>query len=200
MQSDKLRKQIFIHIHAQMQQARSGDRQPPRGGGADLGKEIMKVEQYPTMDRVMELMREALRINITNKNRASGNRSTLLPAHEVECSPKCPASPEFDTARDFRSCRLFEGDLKKPTNVRTPQMQALTRLLNVGRYRAKGYPAPMEWAFREKLVKYAVSGPDLPRRDGAEYAVWGRRCSRWRWCPGQPRIQLRRLTMKAWEE
>ncbi len=52
-------------------------------------------------------------------------------------------------------------------------MQALTRLLNVGRYRAKGYPAPMEWAFREKLVKYAVSGLDLPRRDGAEYAVWG---------------------------
>ena len=51
-------------------------------------------------------------------------------------------------------------------------MQALTRLLNVGRYRAKGYPAPMEWAFREKLVKYAESGPDLPQRDGAEYAVW----------------------------
>ena len=41
-------------------------------------------------------------------------------------------------------------------------MQTLTRLLNVGRYRAKGYLAPMEWAFREKLVKYAESGPDLP--------------------------------------
>ena len=121
----------------------------------------------------MELMREALRINITNESRASGNRSTLLPAHEVECSPKCPASPEFDATRDLRSCRLFEGDLKKPTNMQTPQMQALARLLNVGRYRAKGYPAPMEWAFREKLVKYAVSGPDMPRRDGAEYAVWG---------------------------
>ena len=125
------------------------------------------------MKRVMELMREGLRINITNESRASGNRSTLLPAHEVEALPSCPASPEFDATRDLRSCHLFEGDLKKPTNVRAPQMQALTRLLNVGRYRAKGYPAPMEWAFREKLVKYVESGPDLPRRDGAEYAVWG---------------------------
>ena len=159
-------------MRVQMQRSRSGDRQPPRGGGADLGKEIMKAEQYPTMGKVMELMREALRINITNENRASGNRSTLLPAHEVEISPKCPTSPEFDALRDLRSCRLFEGDLKRPTNVRTPQMQALARLLNVGRYRAKGYPAPMEWAFREKLVKYAVSGPDLPCRDGADYAVW----------------------------
>ena len=75
-------------MRAQMQRSRSGDRQPPRGGGADLGKEIMKAEQYPTMGKVMELMREALRINITNENRASGNRSTLLPAHEVEISPK----------------------------------------------------------------------------------------------------------------
>ena len=159
-------------MHVQMQRSRSGDRQPPRGGGADLGKEIMKAEHYPTMGRVMEIMREGLRINIANENRASGIRSTLLPAHEVEISPKCPASPEFDALRDLRSCRLFEADLKRPTNVRTPQMQALARLLNVGRYRAKGYPAPMEWAVREKLVKYAVSGPDLPRRDGAEFAVW----------------------------
>ena len=159
-------------MHVQMQRSRSGDRQPPRGGGADLGKEIMKAEQYPTMGRVMEIMREGLRINIANENRASGIRSTLLPAHEVEISPKCPASPEFDALRDLRSCRLFEADLKRPTNVRTPQMQALARLLNVGRYRAKGYPAPMEWAVREKLVKYAASGPDLPRRDGAEFAVW----------------------------
>ena len=151
----------------------SGDRQPARGNRVDLGKEIMKAEQYPAMKRVMELMREGLRINIANESRASGNMSTLLPAHEVEASPKCPASPEFDTTRDLRSCRLFEGDLKKPTNVRAPQMQALARLLNVGRYRAKGYLAPMEWAFREKLVKYVESGPDLPRRDGAEYAVWG---------------------------
>ena len=108
MQSDKLSKQIFINIRAQTQRAHSGDRQPPRGGGTDLGKEIMKVEQYPTMGRVMELMREALRINITNESRASGNRSTLLLAHEVECSPKCPASPEFYATRDLRSCRLFE--------------------------------------------------------------------------------------------
>ena len=151
----------------------SGDRQPPRGGGVDLGKEIMKAEEYPTMKRVMELMREGLRINIVNESRASGNRSMLLPAHEIEVSPKCPASPEFDAMRDLRSCRLFEGDLKKPTNVRAPQMQALARLLNVGRYRAKGYPAPMEWAFREKLIKYPDSGPNLPGRDGAEYAVWG---------------------------
>ena len=50
-------------------------------------------------------------------------------------------------------------------------MQALAMLLNVGRYRAKGYPAPMEWAVREKLVKYAVSRPDLPRRDGAELRI-----------------------------
>ena len=155
-----------------MQRSRSGDRQPPRGGGADLGKEIMKAEHYPTMGRVMDIMREGLRINIANENRASGIRSMLLPAHEVEISPKCPASPEFDALRDLRSCRLFEADLKRPTNVRTPQMQALARLLNVGRYRAKGYPAPMEWAVREKLVKYAVSGPDLPRRDRAEFAVW----------------------------
>ena len=91
MQSNKLRKQIFIYIRAQMQRSRSGDRQPPRGGGADLGKEIMKAEQHPTMGKVMELMREALLINITNESRALGNRSTLLPAHEVECSPKCPA-------------------------------------------------------------------------------------------------------------
>ena len=151
----------------------SGDRQPPRGGGVDLGKEIMKAEEYPTMKRVMELMREGLRINIVNESRASGNRSMLLPAHEIEVSPKCPASPEFDAMRDLRSCRLFEGDLKKPTNVREPQMQALARLLNVGRYRVKSYPAPMEWAFMEKLVKYAESGPNLLRRDGAEYAVWG---------------------------
>ena len=46
-----------------MQRSRSGDRQPPRGGGADLGKEIMKAEQYPTMGRVMEIMREGLRIS-----------------------------------------------------------------------------------------------------------------------------------------
>ena len=116
----------------------SGDRQPPRGGGVDLGKEIMKAEQYPTMKRVMELMREGLRINIANESRASGNRSTLLPAHKIEASLKCPASPEFHATRDLHRCRLFEGNLKKPTNVRAPQMQALARLLNVGRYRAKG--------------------------------------------------------------
>ena len=63
------------------QQDWSGNRQPARGGGVDLGKELMKAEQYPTMKRVMELMREGLRINIMNKSRASGNRSTLLPAH-----------------------------------------------------------------------------------------------------------------------
>ena len=156
-----------------MQRSRSGNRQPPpRGGGPDLGKEIMKAEHYPTMGKVMELMCEGLRICIANENRASGVRSTVLPSYEVEISPKCPASPEFDALRDLRSCRLFEADLKRPTNVRTPQMQALARLLNVGRYRAKGYPAPMEWAGREKLTKYAVSGPDLPQRDGAEFAVW----------------------------
>ena len=167
-------RQIFKHIHAQLQQRdRSGDRQPARGDRVDLGKEIMKAEQYPTMKRVMELMREGLRINIANESRASGNRSTLLPGHEFEASPKCPASPEFHATRDLRSCRLFEGDLKKPRNVRAPQMQALARLLNMGRYRVKGYPAPMEWAFREKLAKYAESKPDLPWRDGAEYAVWG---------------------------
>ena len=99
-------------MHVQMQRSRSGDRQPPRGGGADLGKEIMKAEHYPTMGRVMEIMREGLRISIANENRASGIRSTLLPAHEVEISPKCPASPEFDALRDLRSCRLFEADLK----------------------------------------------------------------------------------------
>ena len=70
-----------------MQRSHSGDRQPPRGGGADLGKEIMKAEHYPTMGRVMEIMREGLRIRIANENRASGVRSTLLPAHEVEISP-----------------------------------------------------------------------------------------------------------------
>ena len=82
-----------------------------------------------------------------------------------------PSKPEFDALRDLCSCRLFEADLKRPANVRTPQMQALARLLNVGRYRAKGYPAPMEWAGREKLTKYAITGPDLPRRDRAEFAV-----------------------------
>ena len=78
----------------------SGDRQPPRGDRVDLGKEIMKAEQYPTMKRVMELMREGLRINIANESRASRNRSTLLPAHKVEASPSCPASPEFDATRE----------------------------------------------------------------------------------------------------
>ena len=106
---------LFICIRVQMQISRSSDRQPPQGGRADLGKEIMKAKKYLTMGKVMELMREALRINITNESRASENRSTLLPAHEVECSPKCPASPEFDATRDLCSCRLFEGDLKKPT-------------------------------------------------------------------------------------
>ena len=49
--------QIFIRVHAQMQRRdRSGDRQPVRGDRVDLGKEIMKAEQYPTMKRVMELM------------------------------------------------------------------------------------------------------------------------------------------------
>ena len=57
---------------------RSGDKQPSRGGGVDLGKEIMKAEEYPTMKRVMELMREGLWINIANESRESGNRSTLL--------------------------------------------------------------------------------------------------------------------------
>ena len=48
-----------------MQRSRSGDRQPPpRGGGPDLGKEIMKAEHYPTMGKVMELMREDLRKSI----------------------------------------------------------------------------------------------------------------------------------------
>ena len=90
-----------------MQRSRSGDRQPPpRGSGPDLGKEIMKAEHYPTMGKVMELMREALRITIGNENRASGVRSTLLPSYEVEISPKCLASPEFDALRDLRSCRL----------------------------------------------------------------------------------------------
>ena len=41
-----------------MQRSCSGDRQPPRGGGADLAKEIMKAEQYPTMGRVMEIIRK----------------------------------------------------------------------------------------------------------------------------------------------
>ena len=80
--------ELFICIRAQMQRSCSGDRQPPRGGGADLGKEIMKAEHYPTMGRVMEIMREGLRINIANENRASGIRSPLLPAHEVEISAK----------------------------------------------------------------------------------------------------------------
>ena len=60
-----------------MQRSRSGDRQPPRGGGADLGKEIMKAEHYPTMGKVMEIMREGLRISIANENRASGVRSPV---------------------------------------------------------------------------------------------------------------------------
>ena len=103
-----------------MQRSRSSDRQPPRGGKPDLGKEIMKPEHYPPMGKVMELMREGLQISIANENRASGVRSTVLPSHEVEISPKCPASPEFDALHDLRSCRLFEADLKRPTNVRTP--------------------------------------------------------------------------------
>ena len=78
----------------------SGDRQPARGDRVDLGKGIMKADQYPTMKRVMELMREGLRINIANESRASGNRSALLPAHEVEASPNCLASPEFDATCD----------------------------------------------------------------------------------------------------
>ena len=49
--------ELFICTCAQMQRSRSGDRQPPQGGGAVLGKEIMKAEQYPTMGKVMELMR-----------------------------------------------------------------------------------------------------------------------------------------------
>ena len=116
----------------QMQRSRSGDRQPPqRGGAPDLGKEIMKAEHYPTLGKCMEIMREGLRIMISSENRASGVRSTVLPSYEVESSPKCPASPEFDTLRDLRNCRLFEADLKRPANVRTLQMQALARLLNV---------------------------------------------------------------------
>ena len=148
---------IFIRIRAQMQRRDwSGDRQPARGGGSDLGKEIMKAEQYPRMGKVMELMREGVEDQYYQREQ-SVREQPELPDHEVKCSPKCPASPEFNATRDLRSCRLFEGDLKKPTNVRAPQMQALARLLNVGCYRAKGYPPPMEWAFREKLVKYAVS-------------------------------------------
>ena len=48
--------ELFICIRTQMQRSCFGDRQPPRGGGADLGKEIMKAEQYPTMGKVMELI------------------------------------------------------------------------------------------------------------------------------------------------
>ena len=76
---------------------RSDDRQPARGDRLDLGKEILKADQYPSMKRAMELLREGLRINIANESRASGNRSTLLPAHEVEASPNYPESPEFDS-------------------------------------------------------------------------------------------------------
>ena len=177
-------------------QDRSGDRQPARGDRVDLGKEILKADQYPTMKRVMELMQEGLRINIANESRASGNRSTLLPAHEVEALPSCPGSPEFDATRDLRSCHLFEGDLKKPTNVRAPQMQALTRLLNVGRYRAKGYPAPMEWAFREKLVKYVESGPDLPREMEPSTQSGGHHCYRWQSCPGRQQTRCQRQIMR----
>ena len=85
-----------------MQRSRSGDRQPPpRGGGPDLGKVIMKAEHYPTLGKCMELLREGLRIMIASENRATGVRSTVLPAYEVESSPKCPASPEFDALRDL---------------------------------------------------------------------------------------------------
>ena len=34
-------------MRVQMQRSRSGDRQPPQGGGPNLGKEIMKAEHYP---------------------------------------------------------------------------------------------------------------------------------------------------------
>ena len=67
-----------------MQRSRSGDRQPPpRGGGPDLGKEIMKAEHYPTMGKVMELMREGLRMMVAGDNRASGVRSTAFPSYEM---------------------------------------------------------------------------------------------------------------------
>ena len=156
-----------------MNRSRSGDRQPPpRGGGPDLGKEIVKAEHYPTLGKCMEILREGMRIMVAAENRATGVRSAVLPSYEVEGSQKCPSSPEFDEVRNLRACRLFEADLKRPQTLRTPQMHALTRLLNVGRYRAKGYPPPMEWAGRERLTKYAATGPDQPRRDGAEFAIW----------------------------
>ena len=98
-----------------MQRSRSGDRQPPpRGGGPDLGKEIMKAEHYPTLGKCMEVLREGMRIMISSENRATGVRSAVLPSYEVEGSQKCPSSPEFDALRDLRACRLFEADLKRP--------------------------------------------------------------------------------------
>ena len=73
----------------------------------------MKAEHYPTLGKCMELMREGMRIMIASENRATGVRSTVLLSYEVEGSPKCPASPEFDALRDLRACRLFEADLKR---------------------------------------------------------------------------------------
>ena len=51
-------------------------------------------------------------------------------------------------------------------------MQALTRVLNVGKLRARGYYSPTEWVTRERIIKYSGDGPDQPRRDNAKLAVW----------------------------
>ena len=64
----KAHQNVYLdYVCVQMQRSRSGDRQPPpRGGGPDLGKEIMKAEHYPTLGKCMELLREGLRIMILN--------------------------------------------------------------------------------------------------------------------------------------
>ena len=154
-------------------QKSAGDRPTDR---REIGRELTRAEDYPSMKKAMELLKDGLRINLAQDARQRGAQGKgALPTHKMEISANCPSSPEFDSARDITGVRLHEGDLQRPSNnfLKAAQMQALTRLLNVGRYRAKGYQPPMQWSFREKWVKYAASGPDLPKRDGAEFVVWG---------------------------
>ena len=78
----------------------AGDRQTDR---REIGRELTKAEEYPTMKKAMELLRDGLRINIAQEARQMGaQRSSALPTHTMEISANCPSSPEFDSARDPR--------------------------------------------------------------------------------------------------
>ena len=68
----------------------AGERQTDR---RDIGRELTKAEEYPSMKKAMELLRDGLRINLMQDARQTGaQRSGALPTHKMEISANCPSS------------------------------------------------------------------------------------------------------------